>query len=50
MNRDKKMLEKRADFVKKTLKESKKSACATVQALSKRLYLTERTIWKDLKK
>lgn len=49
MNKNKEILKKRADYIKETINKSKNTIKA-IQKLSAELYLSERTIERDLKK
>ncbi len=49
MNKPKNILEKRAEYVKKEVNKSKNTTKA-IKRLSNELYLSERTIERDLKK
>ena len=48
MNRDKKLIEKRNEYIIETVNKSK-SVTVTVLQLSERLYITERRIYQVLK-
>ena len=48
MNRDKKLIEKRNEFIIETVNKSK-SVTVTVLRLSEQLYITERRIYQVLK-
>ena len=50
VNRDKKKIQKRADFVKQFVNSHKGTITFAVKKCSERLFLSEKTIWNDLKK
>ena len=47
-NRDKILLYRRRQYVKYAIAQSKKSTTEVVKILSNQLFITERTIYKDL--
>ncbi len=49
MNKSQKIIKARADYIKKMVNQSP-NAAQCIKALAKRLYLSERTIERDLKR
>ena len=49
MNRDKNKIQKRSDFVKQFVNNHKGPPTNAVKKCAERLFLSEKTIWNDLK-
>jgi Mn-dependent DtxR family transcriptional regulator len=50
MKRNKTLIQKREDFIKQFVNNHKSGVTTAVQKVSDRLFISESTVWKELKK